>query len=98
MKVVYTDEALTDMDQIADWLIAHYPAIAPTVGRRIQAVVARIARWPDSARLVPDRPHVRAAPLGRYPYVVFYRVTADTIEILHVHHAARQSPDDNEKT
>lgn len=37
MKVVYTDEALTDIDQIADWLIAHYPAIAPTVGRRIQA-------------------------------------------------------------
>jgi toxin ParE1/3/4 len=90
MKVVYTDEALADINHIADWLSAHYPAVAPAVGRRIQTVVARIARWPDSARIVPGRADVRAVPLGRYPYVVFYRVTASAMEILHIHHAARQ--------
>jgi len=28
--------------------------------------------------------------LGHYPYKILYRVTADTVEILHIHHAARR--------
>jgi toxin ParE1/3/4 len=44
MKVVYTDEALTDLAAIADWLIAHYPTVAPVVEQRIRRVVAHIAR------------------------------------------------------
>jgi plasmid stabilization system protein ParE len=28
MKVVYTEEALRDLDAIADWLIVRYPAVA----------------------------------------------------------------------
>jgi plasmid stabilization system protein ParE len=36
---------------------------------------------------------VRAVPLGRYPYVIFYRVTANAVEILHVHHTARKLTD-----
>jgi hypothetical protein len=29
MKVAYTEEALSDLDAIADWLIAHYPDPRP---------------------------------------------------------------------
>jgi len=29
MKIVYTDEALRDLEEIADWLATHYPTIAP---------------------------------------------------------------------
>jgi plasmid stabilization system protein ParE len=94
MKVVYTDEAIHDLDAIADWLTLHYPAVAPAVERRIQSVVSHIARWPESARRTASRPDVRMMPLGRYPYLIFYRVTADTVEILHIHHAARQRLDD----
>jgi toxin ParE1/3/4 len=94
MKVVYTDEALKDLDAIADWLIVHYPAIAPAVERRIRSVVAHIARWPESSRRTAKRPGVRAIPLGRYPYRIFYRVTGDAVEILHIHHSARQPWDE----
>jgi hypothetical protein len=34
-------------------------------------------------------------PLGRYPYKIFYRVTNDTVEILHIHHAARRPWDES---
>jgi plasmid stabilization system protein ParE len=71
MKVVYTEEALRDLDAIADWLIVHYPAVAPVVERRIRSVVAHIARWPESSRRSAKRPGVRAVPLGRYPYKIF---------------------------
>ena len=94
MKVIYTEEALKDLDEIADWLAVHYPAVAPAVEQRIRAVVARIGRWPESARRSAKRPGVRVVPLGRYPYKIFYRIRNNTVEILHIHHAARQSWDE----
>jgi toxin ParE1/3/4 len=74
--------------------VIHYPAVAPAVERRIRRVVALIARWPESARRSAGRPGVHVVPLGRYPYRIFYRVAGDTVEILHIHHAARQPWDD----
>jgi toxin ParE1/3/4 len=94
MKVVYTAAALKELDEIAEWLSTHYPTIALAVEWRIRNVVARIARWPMSARRSGKRPGVRVVPVGRYPYKIFYKVTGDTVEILHVHHAARQPWDE----
>ena len=94
MKAVYTTAALRDLAEIADWLDAHYPAIAQDVERRIHAVIAHIERWPESARRSAKRPHVRVTPVGRYPYKIFYRIMADTVEILHVHHTARRPWDE----
>jgi plasmid stabilization system protein ParE len=94
MKVVYTEDALNDLDAIADWLIAHYPAVAPALERRIRRAVVNIALWPESARRSARHPGIRVTLLGRYPYKIFYRVAGDTLEILHVHHAARQPWDE----
>lgn len=96
MKVVYTDPALRDLDEITVWLKRHYPGLGRAVERRLRIVVAHIARWPESMRSSKRRPDVRVAPLGRYPYKIFYRVHADTIEILHIHHAAREPWDEKE--
>ena len=98
MKVVYTEEALNDLDAIASWLMVHYPALAPTIERRIRFVVAHIARWPQSSRRSAKRPRVRVASLGRYPYRIFYRVTDEAVEILHIHHAAREPWDERNVT
>ncbi len=94
MKVVYTDDALHDIDEITLWPKARYPGVGAAVERRLRLVVAHIARWPESMRVSQGRPGVRVAPLGRYPYKVFYRVRADAIEILHIHHTARQPWDE----
>jgi toxin ParE1/3/4 len=90
MKVVYTEEALADLAEIADYLAEHYPAVAPTVRNRLYAVIGHLARWPESARRARGRSGVRVMPLGKYPYRIFYRVAGDAIEILHIHHAARR--------
>jgi toxin ParE1/3/4 len=96
MKVVYTAAAVRDLDEIAEWLTVHYPTIAPTVELRIRAVVAHIGRWPESARRSANRPEVHVIPVGRYPYRIFYRITADAVEVLHIHHAARRHWDEQE--
>ena len=94
MKAVYTPAALRDLAEIADWLAVHYPAIAPAVERRIRAVVRQIGRWPENARRSAKRSGVRVVPVGRYPYKIFYRVADETVEILHIHHAARRPWDE----
>ena len=90
MKVVYTTEALADLDGIFDYIANHYPAISGEFENRLHGVIARIARWPESAQEVSDRPGVRVAPLVRYPYKVFYQVSGDRIEVLYIHHVARE--------
>jgi toxin ParE1/3/4 len=94
MKVVYTDAALHDLDEMTVWLKAHYPGVGKAVDRRLRLVVAHIARWPESMRASAHRPGVRVVPLGRYPYKIFYRVSGEAVEILHIHHAVREPWDE----
>jgi plasmid stabilization system protein ParE len=96
MKVVYTDEALRDLDEILAFMASNYPSICGSFETRLRAVVARIGRWPESAQEVEQRPGVRMVPLVRYPYRVFYQVTT-AVEVLHIHHAARRPPWDGER-
>jgi len=85
MKVVYSPRATRDIHQIA----AYYrsvadPRIARAIGVRIERVITRLAKNPLSAPAVTERPEVRMALVLRYPYKIFYRISRDAIEILHI--------------
>jgi toxin ParE1/3/4 len=92
MKVVFTEEALRDLDEILHFIGRNYPTITTAFEKRLRTLLGRIGMWPKSAQEVGDRPGVRSAPLIRYPYRIFYRVTEDAVEILHIHHGARRQP------
>ena len=96
MKVVYTDEALADLEAILEFIASHYPASYASFERRLQTIEARISAWPQSAQEVAQRPGVRAMPLIRFPYRIFYRIQNEVVEILHIYHAARRPPWQNE--
>jgi plasmid stabilization system protein ParE len=49
MKVVFTDTSAAYLRSIADYLAANYPSAAAAVERRLEIVIARIARWPERA-------------------------------------------------
>jgi plasmid stabilization system protein ParE len=92
MKVVYTEDALRDLDEILEFIGANYPTVtAPFLGR-LRTIEGRIGQWPESAPEVEQRPGIRTVPFIRYPYRLFYRVTSEAVEILHIRHAARQAP------
>ncbi len=88
MKVVYTDEALRDLDEVLTFIAANYPTISASFEMRLSAVVERIGRWPQSAQEVHQRQGVRVVPLIRYPYKIFCQVTATAVEILRIRHTA----------
>ena len=50
MKVVWTDEALDDLNEIVGYVTERFPAVAPPLERCIRDTVARIRHWPQSAR------------------------------------------------
>ena len=92
MKVVFTDRALADLDEILEYIRTAYPTAFTGFEARMGAIIRRIGQWPESAAQVADRPGVWVVPLLRYPYKIFYRVTPSAVEILYIHHAARREP------
>ena len=94
MRVVFTDDALRDLDEILQFISANYPAIYGPFETRLRAIVVRIGAWPDSAQEVFQRPGTRSVPFIRFPYKLFYRVLTDRVEVLHVHHSARSEQEE----
>ncbi len=97
MKVVFTDEALDNLDGILAYIASSYPTISAAFEKRLRTVITRIGAWPQSAQQVAERPGVRVVPLIRYPYNVFYRIANETVEILYIRHAARRAPWEGER-
>jgi toxin ParE1/3/4 len=91
MKVVFTPAADADLDDVLTYTAQNYPSVRLPLEQRIRTVLVRIEQWPESAREVDQRPGTRVVPLIRYPYKIFYRIVGERIEILHIHHAARDN-------
>jgi toxin ParE1/3/4 len=95
MKVVFTDDALRDLDDILHFISTNYPGVYAPFEKRLRTIVTRIGTWPESAQQVAQRPDVRSVPFIRYPYKIFYQVLPDRVEVLHIYHSAR---DDEERS
>ena len=92
MRVALTDEALSDLDTILTYTEANHPTAAAVVEHRLRTSLRRIGAWPESAQVVADRPGLRMVPLVRYPFRIFYRVADNQVEVIHMHHTARNTP------
>jgi toxin ParE1/3/4 len=96
MRIIFTETALSDLNQIFEYLTSNYPTLVGPVERRINSVLSRLQDWPESARKVTQRTNVRVAPLVRYPYRIFYRITNEAIEIVHIRHTSRRPWEDDD--
>jgi len=94
MKVVFTVAARRDLDGILAYLAENQPALVGPIENRIHAVLEILERWPESAQIVVQRPETRVASLIHYPYRIFYRVSNNAIEIVHIRHTSRPPWDD----
>jgi toxin ParE1/3/4 len=94
MRVVYSTRALSDLEQIANYYTAHAShAVGAAIGHQLEAVIRRIAVYPETAPRVSQRAPVRAATVTRYPFRIFYRLNYESIDILHIRHTSRRSSD-----
>lgn len=91
MKVVFSRRALGNVQRIlVDSERLFGAAVATTLEKRFSEAFEQIADTPDGAPRVADRSKTHVLFVTGYPFLIFYRVRGDEIEIAHVRHTARR--------
>jgi plasmid stabilization system protein ParE len=92
VKVRYTSSALADLIEILTYLSDTSPVAADAALSRVDKAISTLSSFPYIGQEI-DEADVRMLSLVRYPYLIFYRVISNEIEILHIRHGARLRPD-----
>ncbi len=89
MIVELTREAERDLERIGDYIARDNPARAVTFLRELRDKCLSLAEMPERFPLVPryEAVGVRRRVHGRY--LIFYRVEADRVAVVHVLHGAQ---------
>jgi addiction module RelE/StbE family toxin len=93
MRVVWTDDALDDLESIRSYIEEDSPAAAMRVLRRLRDALQRLAdnpRMGRTGRVLETRELV----FSNLPYIGVYRILedADRIEILDIIHTSQDYP------
>ena len=93
MRILWTDEALDDLAEIAAYYYAEAsPRTAESVERRIIEQVEGLPPFPERVRKSDRVSGARELVVNRLPYIVFVQLLPDAIVVLNVIHAARKFP------
>jgi plasmid stabilization system protein ParE len=76
-----------EIDDAHDWYEQRRPGLGSAFLDDAQRVLAEITANP--ARYGFAAADIREGPLTRFPYAVYYRVLANCIRVLAVHHTSR---------
>jgi toxin ParE1/3/4 len=89
MRIQYTRRGFADREAIFEYLNQFDPRAAREAKAFIKKKIDSLGYSPRRARVIKDL-GVHALWLGRYPYIVYYRVEDDVVSIIHIRHAARR--------
>lgn len=89
MKAVLTSEAKNDLERICDYIAQDNPARADSFVDELIGKIRLIAETPQGFPLVPRYAHLGIRRRVYGAYLIFYRVEADRVSILHILHGAR---------
>jgi len=89
MRVRYTTRARRDLDAIFEYIDERAPAATRSVKSALGRSVSRLGTFPSAGPAV-DLAGIRELSLTRYPNKIFYRVSKDEVQILHIHDARRR--------
>jgi toxin ParE1/3/4 len=93
LKVRLDAQARDDLIGIWTYLSRHVgAATTERVHGHLRSRVETLARHPELG-LRTSSPEIRILSPTRYPYRIYYTVTADAVIILHIRHTARRNLD-----
>jgi plasmid stabilization system protein ParE len=87
--VRFTKEAAAELTAILDYLADHSPQGSRNVQIRILEKISLVAEQPEVGPLTRSG-RLRRIATAPYPYIVFYRIVGDTVEIIGIRHGARR--------
>ncbi len=86
-EIRWTLQAVEDLTAIKEFIGRDSPAHALGVVERLYASIDQLRQFPESGRVLPERPKFRE--LVRTPYRIVYRYVDEVVQILTVFHATR---------
>ena len=89
MKVRFTPGARAQFLAALDYIRTDNPAAALDLRVRAGESLARLERYPESGRVVPEFPDLPFREVVLAPYRLFYRLKGDTVWIVAVWHGAQ---------
>jgi toxin ParE1/3/4 len=91
MRIRYTLRSLSDLEAIHSYIAQNNPSAAERVIEVIERRVNSLQQSPEMGYPADD-PTIRILLAIPYPYRIYYRITADEVEIIHIRHMARKPP------
>jgi len=92
-RLLWSPQALRDLEAIRDYIAADSPRYAALVVERIVGGVERLRDFPESGRVVPERNRPEIREVIVQPYRVVYRLRPGVVEIATVFRASRNLPE-----
>ncbi|SNS79886.1 addiction module toxin, RelE/StbE family [Ekhidna lutea] len=90
-KIVWTDDAITDLKEIHDYISLDSLTAASRLSNSLVKRVEILQNYPESGRVVPEFGDKRIRELIKGNYRIVYRIVSEIeINILRIHHSARQ--------
>jgi toxin ParE1/3/4 len=84
VEVIWTEPALNDLDQIAEFIAIENPKAASDLVVSVFEKVDRLLTFPDSGRKVPELPQFWYREVIVNPCRVIYRQENETLYVVHV--------------
>lgn len=88
-RLEWTDPAVTDLENIQDYLARDSPEYADSVIERLILSVERLRSFPQSGRVVSEASDLKVRELSLSTYRIMYRLRKNKVQILAVVHSAR---------
>jgi plasmid stabilization system protein ParE len=89
MKIRYSPQAREDLRDIVSYLDERSPVGAENVMRAIYAGIQFLAENPMASQET-SLAEIRVKIVRRYNFKIFYRIDGNTVELIHIRHAARR--------
>ncbi|HUB89786.1 MAG TPA: type II toxin-antitoxin system RelE/ParE family toxin [Dyella sp.] len=89
-KVIWTDPALSELEEIADYIALENPPAANALVQRVFAHVAQLADHPESGSKPQELKGWRYRQIIEPPCRILYRIDGDHVVILYVMRSEKQ--------
>lgn len=91
-KIRWSPQSVRELEAIRDYIAPDSPRYAALVVQRILDAVERLAAFPESGRVVPERNDPAIREIIVRPYRVVYRLRTGLVEIATVFRGSRMFP------
>lgn len=92
MKLVWTKQALADLNHVYDYVSEHSSEFAEDIIDRIEKSLESLKSFPEMGRKGRVK-EIRELVVAKTPFILPYRVRKNRIEVLGVIHGNRRWPD-----